>query len=316
MDFNKYECCKLSPQPEFILIKRVKLGICNIFYTYKIKFSDIRSNFDEYNYESYILKISADIYRKKYTISDNNDENIAEIKYNSSNKTWFLGKTNDPYKLMFISQYLSPISSGIFPIKINLMSLVLPKIYNNQYNLYNINEIQNLNRIINFTEKERFDLKEFQSFFKNSNSVKKYTYKKDHILNEDKCSICLTKFKYNDTLFKLPCTHVYHYTCLKKWFNKNNYCPTCQQKPSNFVLNNSVNFFYSKKPRYIHNSGLFLSFEPLKGTRSVKNVVITDKDRPIFKFIRKNSELFIAEYNNPLSHLHATTLSVLRIELK
>ena len=86
MDFNKYECCKLSPQPEFILIKRV-IGIYNnIFYTYRIKFSDIRSNFDEYNYESYILRISADIYRKKYTISDNNDENIAEIKYNSSNQ--------------------------------------------------------------------------------------------------------------------------------------------------------------------------------------------------------------------------------------
>ncbi|CAG5036841.1 unnamed protein product [Parnassius apollo] len=46
--------------------------------------------------------------------------------------------------------------------------------------------------------------------------------------NRDKicetCTICLD----NTNVVTLPCTHLFHYTCIKPWFMINQICPTCR----------------------------------------------------------------------------------------
>ena len=61
-------------------------------------------------------------------------------------------------------------------------------------------------------------LKEFQ--FKD---IKKYSKSKD-----DKCSICLEKYKSSDIIKKLPCKHLYHKSCIYQWLKQSNLCPICK----------------------------------------------------------------------------------------
>jgi len=61
-------------------------------------------------------------------------------------------------------------------------------------------------------------LKEFQ--FKD---VKKHSKSKD-----DKCPICLEKYKSSDIIKKLPCKHLYHKSCIYQWLKQSNLCPICK----------------------------------------------------------------------------------------
>ena len=61
-------------------------------------------------------------------------------------------------------------------------------------------------------------------------------------LTEDKkrCSICLENFKNGDNSIILPCIHIFHGECIKKWMNKKNACPICKSK----INNNEINSEY------------------------------------------------------------------------
>lgn len=41
------------------------------------------------------------------------------------------------------------------------------------------------------------------------------------------CSICLNDFVIGDVLIPLPCSHMYHKTCLSMWLIRRNTCPLC-----------------------------------------------------------------------------------------
>ena len=45
----------------------------------------------------------------------------------------------------------------------------------------------------------------------------------------DECPICLEKYKVNDKIIKLYCSHSFHKDCLSEWFKKNNTCPQCRE---------------------------------------------------------------------------------------
>ena len=45
----------------------------------------------------------------------------------------------------------------------------------------------------------------------------------------DECSICLEKYKLNDKIISLPCSHSFHKDCLNLWLKKNNTCPQCRE---------------------------------------------------------------------------------------
>ena len=51
-------------------------------------------------------------------------------------------------------------------------------------------------------------------------------------LDEDKkrCTICLEFFKNNDDSIALPCVHIFHAECIKKWMKKQKICPICKNK--------------------------------------------------------------------------------------
>mmetsp|Transcript_11329 Transcript_11329/g.16781 ORF Transcript_11329/g.16781 Transcript_11329/m.16781 type:complete len:297 (+) Transcript_11329:135-1025(+) len=42
------------------------------------------------------------------------------------------------------------------------------------------------------------------------------------------CSLCLDEYKINDKLLKLPCYHLYHDECIRKWISNHNTCPICR----------------------------------------------------------------------------------------
>ena len=69
------------------------------------------------------------------------------------------------------------------------------------------------------------ELDEFQ--FKH---LKKYT-----ALKEDKCPICLQKYKGPDIIKEFPCKHIFHKNCIFKWLKKSNKCPLCKYDITNDV---------------------------------------------------------------------------------
>ena len=71
------------------------------------------------------------------------------------------------------------------------------------------------------------ELDEFQ--FKH---LKKYS-----ALKEDKCPICLQKYKGSDIIKEFPCKHIFHKTCIFKWLKTSNVCPLCKYDITNDVNN-------------------------------------------------------------------------------
>ena len=69
------------------------------------------------------------------------------------------------------------------------------------------------------------ELDEFQ--FKH---LKKYS-----ALKEDKCPICLQKYKGADIIKEFPCKHIFHKNCIFKWLKKSNKCPLCKYDITNDV---------------------------------------------------------------------------------
>ena len=43
-----------------------------------------------------------------------------------------------------------------------------------------------------------------------------------------KCVICLEHFNNGDKIISLPCVHIYHSDCIKKWLLENNFCSICK----------------------------------------------------------------------------------------
>ena len=46
--------------------------------------------------------------------------------------------------------------------------------------------------------------------------------------NKKECSICFEKFVKNDEIATLPCIHMFHKNCIKKWLETSNICPICR----------------------------------------------------------------------------------------
>ena len=96
------------------------------------------------------------------------------------------------------------------------------------------NEINENNEEIELFIKKRnqyiLELDEFQ--YKH---LKKYS-----ALREDKCPICLQKYKGADIIKEFPCKHIFHKNCIFKWLNKSNKCPMCKYDITNDVNNANI----------------------------------------------------------------------------
>jgi len=52
---------------------------------------------------------------------------------------------------------------------------------------------------------------------------------KEQRLTMNECSICIEKFKVDDTVTKTTCLHVFHTTCIFNWAKIKDECPICRQ---------------------------------------------------------------------------------------
>ena len=48
--------------------------------------------------------------------------------------------------------------------------------------------------------------------------------------NNLKCVICLSNFKIKDNEVTLPCLHMFHFNCIKKWLYEKRCCPLCKSE--------------------------------------------------------------------------------------
>ena len=56
-----------------------------------------------------------------------------------------------------------------------------------------------------------------------------FMYDKDcPFITEKECCICLTDYTCQITMHMLPCNHVFHYNCLRTWYNIKQNCPMCR----------------------------------------------------------------------------------------
>ena len=94
------------------------------------------------------------------------------------------------------------------------------------------NEENEEDRDLFMRKREQFilELDEFQ--FKH---LKKYS-----ALTEDKCPICLQKYKSADIIKEFPCKHIFHKTCIFKWLKTSNVCPLCKHDITDEINNVNI----------------------------------------------------------------------------
>ncbi|MBA0736015.1 hypothetical protein Gogos_009611 [Gossypium gossypioides] len=46
--------------------------------------------------------------------------------------------------------------------------------------------------------------------------------------DEEKCMICLEEVEVGFEASQMPCSHVFHDDCIKKWLQQSHYCPICR----------------------------------------------------------------------------------------
>ena len=102
------------------------------------------------------------------------------------------------------------------------------------------NEIEQLeyrNSVFNNLQHSSFFRNLFDSFPERgenrqnfANNLLEYKLTKVDDLEETnrKCVICLELFNIGDNIISLPCIHIYHSDCIKKWLLDNYYCPICK----------------------------------------------------------------------------------------
>ena len=56
-----------------------------------------------------------------------------------------------------------------------------------------------------------------------------------------KCVICLENFVIDDDCICLPCIHIYHGECIKKWLKRRNFCPICRFKITSENIKKNIN---------------------------------------------------------------------------
>jgi len=48
--------------------------------------------------------------------------------------------------------------------------------------------------------------------------------------DNERCTICLDVYKDNETVMRLPCSHLFHGHCVTEWFKTSKSCPLCRRE--------------------------------------------------------------------------------------
>ena len=60
-------------------------------------------------------------------------------------------------------------------------------------------------------------------------NYKEYAKTKEASNEKETCSICYAEYTDEDKVKILPCSHVFHTTCIAEWFAENHNCPMCRE---------------------------------------------------------------------------------------
>ncbi|KAH8312388.1 hypothetical protein KR044_010485 [Drosophila immigrans] len=71
------------------------------------------------------------------------------------------------------------------------------------------------------------------------------------------CSVCWDDFKLDETVRKLPCSHLYHENCIVPWLNLHSTCPICRKSLANDDDNEDVDVDedYVLLNRFVNEAG-------------------------------------------------------------
>lgn len=153
--------------------------------------------------------------------SDDSDEDIDSDDFNDMPE--LEEEVPQVYAPPIISNIYSPISAPpiVFnfqnsnAIPMNMLSQVISQVLTGVQEPLNMDEMQDVKQ---YDGVEESSLKELNEF----------TMEED---SEDSCCICLDNFKKDDMIIKLPCSHQYHASCIKKWFqDSSNKCCICKKE--------------------------------------------------------------------------------------
>ena len=112
---------------------------------------------------------------------------------------------------------------------------------NNRQNRF-INNINNINpRDNNHFDIRNFDIEQLYEFvngyYRNKRHHSNHALSLPEIVIEDvnkldeankSCMICLEEFKSKEKVVALPCLHLFHKKCIKKWMERKKECPVCK----------------------------------------------------------------------------------------
>jgi len=90
-----------------------------------------------------------------------------------------------------------------------------------------INMLLFLNRAVGYeNQTESVSMEIFKNLPK-----KKIKCQEDALIKDKaKCTICLEDYTVGNKVVTLPCLHIFHEKCIKKWFGEKSTCPVCKFK--------------------------------------------------------------------------------------
>jgi hypothetical protein len=90
-----------------------------------------------------------------------------------------------------------------------------------------INMLVFLNRAVSYENQTESVSMEI---FKNLPKIKIKCDEDPLIKDNDKCTICMEEYTVGNKVVTLPCLHLFHEKCIKKWFGEKSTCPVCKFK--------------------------------------------------------------------------------------
>ena len=231
VDFDSYNIFS-----DNLLYNEGKNGNIKRYVSITYKFEDRENVINVKNKYNTIIKNTYSIYLR-FLIFDNSTK-TSNKNYNKSLFTLNLKYDNsiDSYnKIMIVVVLIFCLLT--LSLIILIILITFPK---NQENNNN-NSNNNIHQIVNEEEYNKL-IKNKKSLEKILRAIKYKDIKHDSLYN-NVCTICFDTFIEEDEILVLPCNHVFHSDCIKKWLEailEDPICPNCKLSIINYSNNNQI----------------------------------------------------------------------------
>ena len=128
-------------------------------------------------------------------------------------------------------RFLSPMMQRNFPDYTNLNAIVTGM---KDLTSIAVNVQNSKHRRVERLPKHRFryqDGKDASIFVVDSKGIcleQKHEKKEEDNTSKEQCAICVSEYLVNDEIVTLPCSHEFHWQCVKPWLLQHRSCPICR----------------------------------------------------------------------------------------